>query len=500
LANHAVTGDPRTLIRSVFEATGTWNHLRHHYWPYINPQVLDLYESRLNLSAWPCQKDSSLPRLAHLRALQLHYGNAVTQLVYHQIVIDSFENNALYSTSHSLRRTLTRFFANVYVPEMRDRIHHLTLLHLRAEASLAVALRDEEAPAFEAAQARLHDWKDSRHPFAESEYTRIGCLYSLKADMDSLPPPISPRKVTPQQLAIALLDHVFKPSDTQSCDASCSLYPQDCVWPLALAKVLFLAQRGLGLPRNKTHDPQLVAFLRDALRKSGLEVFPGQVEKARFMVKNCVRLVSTSTHEDFSVQRVPVPRSVLPWLQHLPFNRPPDCIISGLDKHMQEFRTNNPPLWEHYHRTLQLVNQGIGNPACQLAILHCIIFHACTVPLHVIHVPRSRPCRYRWDAAKPHSHDPERRAVILLTKIFWFLFPGQYPVKDNNLCMGMTSFIEATGMYALHPEKHLGFRWQRRRRMADGVFQHTGSCPSPSSSSWVGSAPSPNDRAPSSAR
>ena len=164
-------------------------------------------------------------------------------------------------------------------------------------------------------------------------------------------------------------------------------------------------------------------------------------------VRNCIRLVSASSREDFSIPRRPISRSRLPWLHHVPFERAPDFIVSGLTKHMKEFKTTNPPLWEHYNKTLQLLKQSMRNPACQLAILHCIIFHMCTIPLHVIHIPCTNPNRYYWDAAKPVSHDTERRAAILLTKIFWFLFPSQYPSKDSRLCTGKTKFTEATGMY-----------------------------------------------------
>ena len=80
--------------------------------------------------------------------------------------------------------------------------------------SLAVVLQNEEILAIlEAAQEKFHDWKNLFYLFIELKYVRISCLYNLRVDMNCLPSSMTPCNATVQQLAVALLNHIFKASD-----------------------------------------------------------------------------------------------------------------------------------------------------------------------------------------------------------------------------------------------------------------------------------------------
>ena len=115
-----------SLVRSVFRHLATFDHLRHHGWPYIDPRFLDLRALRIDTESWPKDpKNSTDPYLTHLASLRYYYGPAVQELV-RQYFTDSRER----TSQTALQDWFVRFFREIYQWEMTENITRLVKAHL----------------------------------------------------------------------------------------------------------------------------------------------------------------------------------------------------------------------------------------------------------------------------------------------------------------------------------------------------------------------------------
>jgi len=450
LANYAITGDSRVFVTSIFRHLGILASLRRHHWPFIDPRIVDLRKPEIDTCRWPRVTQSDELQLAHLRAVLIHYGSGIRDLVYRQILMDDCHIKIyLHHDDGSIVSWLVNFFNNIYTHDMQSRIGRIVQdrLHGHLKPLLTVLRTEDNLRRATQVFNRLDWWRSHKAPFTRESYIHVCRLYEINCNSLSSytdePAVISTDEhvVTSADYLSSLIKYLQSLVNREESAAPFNVpgtryHPKNSAWPQILAQMVQHVQDHVSVAAD--FMPQMIKLLSQALAQSSVKIFPGGVNNSRFLPRSFVSLVSSDLAATTVTAPAFSPASLAPseWMCRSPlFPKIPQCVLQGFEKHYNNC-ISNPSIQPHYQITHNILKEHLETPACQLALLLTVTLINCNVKLIASDIQDNltRPESIRWHVRSgvAKSQSMEWWAVILLTKMFWFAFPKLYPYNDKK--------------------------------------------------------------------
>jgi hypothetical protein len=447
LAHYALTGDPRVLVSRILSFLDTYEHIRHHGWPYINPQRLDLrHPEHMDVERWPRDPNGEL-YLAHLAALQYRYGTAVKELVRFQIQQMHFVNHHPIHSQSQLEEWLACFFTTFYQNEMVRRIARLTREHLSRVAkevgSGALDAQRRLRRHLDQARGVVDEWQAHDRPFSMAAYGRLCTIYELGARHPDWDPTLDTtsavEQITLSDLVDLILAQVPRPISSPGLrlqGQSHPLWPIGSAWPVILREMLQRAQGLIG--GTEQQHVLLHQNLSRAIWQSSFEVFPGYRSTAKqFQVKRRFQIITRSRVSDLHPWEIPPPPPRrLSWLDRLPFRRVPGLVKQAFQVYQNSLRGDSA-VRGHLATVEMLIHDRIASPQIQMAFIHAIILRQCTKRFTAKFDNHSRQFEWEEVVNSPNQkvQSREQPIAIFVTRVVWFLCLDKFlpsTLKDMN--------------------------------------------------------------------
>ncbi|TQN66280.1 hypothetical protein CSHISOI_09207 [Colletotrichum shisoi] len=403
LGEYIFTGHKRHLLTTVLQPLGTLDSLRSGAWPYINPAVLGLDSSVsssavINTRLWPRSAKTGRLVLLHVNELRYYYGDGVasgreTEIWFDQLGEDAFR-------SHS---DITSFTAEL----LREMLQEAAKPASTPITSAQIA----------ACKSAITAWEATLEAFtskALQELTQALTPGGLRLMMAEL------KTRTRRDYAAELVRAIT------TGKGRAAVAPVHSTWPDRLQ----VAIASGGLSNN------------DRLYAAGVEWAPDAV-KGRLtsttivcLHGRCMRIVVTGLpgllrraaqeaqirHENaLHNQALRQKRRAIHFGDSFPFTNVPSLITDGFLKAKATFSNKGDlQVLDYYQLAINILSSNIDDPLCCLMLM--ITLTVCSSS----ETPEVAPGSREFGTAAKRK-DPAQLALVIVTRMMWFLYPASFP-------------------------------------------------------------------------
>ncbi|KAG6125432.1 hypothetical protein E4U38_007652 [Claviceps purpurea] len=439
LGGYIFTGSDRHLPERVLRPLGTVESIRLRAWPFIDPAKLNMHRGTINMQTWPTSSETGRPMLLHVDELRYHYGAVVAESRESELWLAHLSDDGIRNTSQ-MSAFVAELVEKRWVPETR----YFMAQQLRKRVSQSKPGGAHlSSDAISAGAQAIAAWEEESYPF------RMEALKRLKKGLEPSAARVRIReetKRTRHDHAHHLIHSVREgKAGAHACKAS--------TWPKTLHNILLkwchVHARYQGDRAVDDCEPMWALMLISSMQTLGIEWVPGSAN-GRIVSTAIVELQNDKSAAQ-RIQRIPLAQvgtsehlvevsqirrestlqmqaaanhevsSFIDFRCRYPFKEIPPLIQRGFDNPF----SLDEQIRAHYELARLTLSANIAHPSCQLMLM--LILTICSST----ETPQVCP-NHRHFSAPPGPHkDDAQLAVVLATRMLWFLFPNNFPKEDQ---------------------------------------------------------------------
>ncbi|KAJ0297236.1 hypothetical protein Brms1b_013626 [Colletotrichum noveboracense] len=438
LGGYIFTGHERHLPKTVLRPLGTIDSLLAGAWPYIDPAVLDLGPAGvatcfMDTSRWPRSTKTGRLILLHISELQHHYGDRIashreTEIWFSQLGRDAFKSHA------AVTEYATELLREMWIPQTKLFIANQLRRRLQQgssdTSSIPITLEQKEA-----CKSAVEAWEAAPDAFTHVALQRL--TNGLTSGGSRITITLS-RTRTRHDFATELLRVV----STEKGRAASA--PVNATWPDHLQAAMTSSNQA----SNGLKPDEWVSVLAGRLLAAGVEWVPDAV-RGRLTSTTVVSLRGREVahavvtgppgslrraaqeaqikHEKAAHDRaLRQTRRTISFGCGFPFTDVPSLITDGFLKAKAIFSNKGDlRVLDHYQLAINCLSNNIDDPLCCLMLM--ITLTVCSSS----ETPEVAPGSREFGTAAKRK-DPAQLALVMVTRMMWFLYPASFPWKKGS--------------------------------------------------------------------
>ncbi|KAF5482970.1 hypothetical protein CGCA056_v003941 [Colletotrichum aenigma] len=438
LGGYIFTGHERHLPKTVLRPLGTIDSLLAGAWPYIDPAVLDLAPAGaatcfMDTSRWPRSAKTGRLILLHISELQHHYGDRLashreTEIWFSQLGRDAFKSHA------AVTEYVTELMREMWIPQTKLFIANQLRRRLQEGSSdtgsMPITLEQKEA-----CKSAVEAWEAAPDAFTHVALQRL--IDGLTSGGSRIKITLS-RTRTRHDFATQLLRVV----STEKGRAASA--PVNATWPDHLQAAITSGNQA----SNGLKPDEWVSVIASRLLAAGVEWVPDAVKgrlTSTTVVSLCGREVAHVVvtgppgslrraaqeaqikHEKAAHDRaLRQTRRTINFGCSFPFTDVPSLITDGFLKAKAIFSNKGDiQVLDHYQLAINVLYSNIEDPLCCLMLM--ITLTVCSSS----ETPEVAPGSRKFGTAAKRK-DPAQLALVMVTRMMWFLYPASFPWKKGS--------------------------------------------------------------------
>ncbi|KAK0368167.1 hypothetical protein CLIM01_14476 [Colletotrichum limetticola] len=436
LGGYVFSGHPRHLPRTVLRPLGTFDSLWAGAWPFLDPAVLNLGASgsggaTIDMTRWPHSARTGRPVLLHVRELHHHYGPRVASsresaVWFGQLGETAFTSKTAITTfAEELVRELwipqTKAFI---IQQLRRRLHEGG----GEDAGKPITM-DEIATCEEA----MATWEAATDAFTWNALQRLWLGMECGGKRVAM---TMSRRRTRQDFAAELV-RVIGSEKEGGVDA---VSPKSATWPSTLRFAIANGRRS----RSVIDAATWAGVITGCLLNARIEWVPDSA-RGRLTSRSVVRLggrpildpipagppgsLRRAAQEAEIRHNASLRERALHQQQYTrisfgcptPFTSIPNLIAAGFEQARVTFSANgDAKVLDHYQLAMNCLAENIDDPLCQLMLMMALTVCASAETPQVAQGERAF-------STSPRRKDPGQLALVMVTRMLWFLYPKAFP-------------------------------------------------------------------------
>ncbi|KAL3290631.1 F-box domain-containing protein [Colletotrichum asianum] len=439
LGGYMFSGHPRHLPRTVLRPLGTLESLWAGGWPFLDPAVVSLGApgsggAVINMGRWPHSARTGRPVLLHVRELHHHYGARVASCRENAVWFAQLGEHAFAS------KTAVAVFAEELVRELwvlQTRTFIMQQLRRRLHEGGGDPGRPITMENIASCETTMAAWEAAPNAFTWKALQRL--CRGLRLGGERVAIAVSKQR-TRHDFVAELLRVIGSEKGRDSFAA------KNATWPLTLHFAIingrcFLAAGIEWVPdsvRGQLTSRSVVRLGGQATVQPAPFGPPGSLRRAareaeikhERTVKDQVQRQECQPQIDFGCP--------------LPFTNIPSLILAGFNQTKATFLgKGDAKVLDHYQIAMNCLAEKIDDPLCHLMLMITLTICASSETPEVAQGSRT------FSAAAKRK-DPGQLALVMVTRMMWFLYPTSFPWAKNSGgtaydVMEMTKKIEHKG-------------------------------------------------------
>ncbi|KAK1973871.1 hypothetical protein LZ30DRAFT_694734 [Colletotrichum cereale] len=440
LGGYMFSGHPRRLPKTVLRPLGTFESLWAGGWPFLDPAVLDLGASGsggavINMARWPHSPKTGRPVLLHVRELAYHYGARVASC-RESAVWFALLGEGAFTSKTAVTAFAKEVIRKLWIPQTKDFLLQQLRrrLHKGGGGDAGRPITTEEIGACRGAIAA---WEAAPDAFTWNALRQL--CRGLRPGGRRVAMTATGRR-TRHDFISELLRAIGSEKGRDAFAAKNATWPTTLHFAIANGA---RAQGGLDLA-------MWISVFTGCLVVAGIEWVPDS-SAGRLTLRSVVRLGGPATlepapsgppgslrraaHEaeikhirtlqDREQRRERRPR--IDFGCPVPFTNIPSLVLSGFEEAKAVFSKDGSDrkVLDHYQIAMNCLAENIDDPLCQLMLMATMTVCASS------ETPQVAPGEQAFSVA-PRRKDPGQLALVMVTKMLWFLHPTSFPWKKNT--------------------------------------------------------------------
>ncbi|KAK1837618.1 hypothetical protein CCHR01_19760 [Colletotrichum chrysophilum] len=432
LGGYAFTGHERHLPTTVLRPLGTLDSLRSGAWPYINPAVLGLDSSAtssaiMNMRLWPRSAKTGRLVLLHVNELRYHYGDSTATHRETEIWFDQLGEDAFRSPS-AMTSFVTELLREMWIPQTK--LFVASQLRRKLQEGTEPASTPITSHQIAACRSAIDAWEAAPDAFtskALQELTQglapggsrvIMALSRTRTRHDFADEVVHVITTEKGRAAVAPV-HSTWPGRLQAAMASGGL--DSAEWVSVLAGRL-LAAGVEWVPdavRGRLTSTTVVSLRGREVAHAAVTGPPGSLRRAA----QEAQIKHEKAAHDRALRQT---RRTINFGCSFPFTDVPSLLTDGFLQAKAIFSgKGDVRVLDHYQLAMNCLSNNIDDPLCCLMLM--ITLTVCSSS----ETPEVAPGSRKFGTAGKRK-DPAQLALVMVTRMMWFLYPASFPWKKGS--------------------------------------------------------------------